>query len=138
MPGQTAFVPVAAVTPNLAGVFGLLLDEGVVISHRMWQREFGASTDVLGQEIRINSVTAHISGIAPDWLEGIYRDRPVDVWVPLPEETLQRLADSSRNLWVVAPLGRDNSPRPAEGVAPPGGPAHEPPVLPYNRFSPRR
>src|SRR2546429_4064926 len=67
----------------------------------MWQREFGASVDVIGEEIRINSVTARISGIAPDWLEGIYRDRPVDVWMPLPEETLQRLDDSSRNLWVV-------------------------------------
>jgi len=138
MAGQTAFVPVAAVTPNLAGVFGLLLDEGVVISHRMWQREFGASTDVLGQEIRINSVTAHISGIAPDWLEGIYRDRPVDVWVPLPEETLQRLADSSRNLWVVARLGRDISPSQAKEVVQPGVRANELRVLPYTGLSPER
>ena len=138
MAGQTAFVPVAAVTPNLAGVFGLPLDEGVVISHRMWQREFGASANVLGQEIRINSVTAHISGIAPDWLEGIYRDRPVDVWVPLPEETLQRLADISRNLWVVARLGRDISPSQAKEVVQPGVRANELRVLPYTGLSPER
>jgi len=49
MAGQTAFAPVAAVTPNLAGAFGLPLDEGVVISHRMWQGEFGASADVRGE-----------------------------------------------------------------------------------------
>src|SRR5256886_8410848 len=138
MDGQTAFVSVAAVTPNLAGVFGLRLDDGVVISHRMWQREFGASVDVIGEEIRINSVTARISGIAPDWLEGIYRDRPVDVWMPLPEETLQRLDDSSRNLWVVARLGRDISPSQAKEVVQPGVRANELRVLPYTGLSPER
>jgi ABC-type lipoprotein release transport system permease subunit len=138
MADQTAFVPVAAVTPHLAGVFGLPLDEGIVISHRMWQREFGASAHVLGREIRINSVTARISGIAPDWLEGIYRDRPVDVWVPLPEETLSRLDDSSRNLWVVARLGRDISPSQAKDVVQPGVRANELRVLPYTGLSPER
>lgn len=138
MDGQKAFVSVAAVTPNLAGVFGLPLDEGVVISHRLWQREFGASVDVLGEEIRINGVTARISGIAPDWLEGIYRDRPVDVWMPLPEEKLQRLDDSSRNLWVVARLDRDISPNQAKVVAQPGGQVSELRVLPYTGLTPER
>jgi putative ABC transport system permease protein len=138
MHGQTAFVSVAAVTPNLAGVFGLPLDDGVVISHRMWQREFGASVDVIGEEFRINSVTARISGIAPDWLEGIYRDRPVDVWMPLPEETLQRLDDSSRNLWVVARLGRDISTSQAKVVFEPGNRVSELRVLPYTGLTPER
>jgi putative ABC transport system permease protein len=134
--GQTAVVPVAAVTPNLAGVFGLPLDKGVVISHRMWQAEFGASSDVLGQQIRINSVTARISGIAPDWLEGIYRDYPVDVWMPLPEETLQRLDDSSRNLWVVARLGRDISPSQAKVLVQPRDRVSDLRVLPYTGLLP--
>jgi ABC-type lipoprotein release transport system permease subunit len=138
MAGQTAFVPVAAVTPNLAGAFGLPLDEGVVISHRMWQGEFGASADVRGEEIRINGVTARISGIAPDWLEGIYRDRPVDVWMLLPEETLQRLDDSSRNLWVVARLSRDISPSQAKVVVQPGERASELRVVPYTGLTPER
>ena len=138
MAGQTAFVPVAGVTPNLAGAFGLPLDEGVVISHRMWQGEFGASADVRGEEIRINGVTARISGIAPDWLEGIYRDRPVDVWMPLPEETLQRLDDSSRNLWVVARLGRDISPSQAKVVVQPGDRASELRVVRYTGLTPER
>ena len=138
MDGQTAFVPVAAVTPDLAGVFGLPLDEGVVISHRMWQREFGASVDVLGEEIRINGVTARISGIAPDWLEGIYRDRPIDVWMPSPEENLQGLGDSSRNLWVVARLDRDISPSQAKLVVQPGDRVSELRVLPYTGLTPER
>lgn len=138
MNGQTVFVSVAAVSPNLAGVFGLPLDEGVVISHRMWQRELGASADVLGEEIRINSVTVRISGIAPDWLEGIYRDRPVDLWMTLPEEKLQQLDDSSGNLWVVARLARDISPSQAKVVARPGDRVNELRVLPYTGSTPER
>jgi hypothetical protein len=47
--GQTAFAPVAAVTPNIARAFGLPLDKGVVISHRLWQGEFEASADARGE-----------------------------------------------------------------------------------------
>jgi putative ABC transport system permease protein len=136
--GQTAVVPIAAVTPNLAGVFDLPLDKGVVISRRMWQAEFGASADVRGEKIRINGVTARISGIAPDWLEGIYRDHPVDVWMSLPEETLQRLDDSSRNLWVVARLGRDISLSQAKVVVQSGDRGSDLRVLPYTGLTPEK
>ena len=119
MAGQTAFVPIAAVTSNLAAVLGLPLDDGVVISHRLWQGEFGATADVRGEKIQINGVTARISGIAPDWLEGVYQDRPVDVWMPLPEEALQRLDDRSLNLWVLARLDRGISPSEAEAAVQP-------------------
>ena len=135
---QTAFVSIAAVSPNLAGVFGLPLDEGVVISHRMWQRELAASVDVLGEEIRINSVTARIRGIAPDWLEGIYRDRPVDVWMSLPEEELQRLDDSNRNLWVVARLDHGISASQAKVGVQQGDRVSELRVLPYTGLTPER
>ena len=47
--GQTAFVPVAAVTPNVAGAFGLSLDKGVVISHRLWQGEFEGRPTLAGR-----------------------------------------------------------------------------------------
>jgi ABC-type lipoprotein release transport system permease subunit len=135
--GQTAFVSVAAVTPNLARVFGLPLNEGVVISHRMWQREFGSS-DVTGEEIQIDAVTARISGIAPDWLEGLYRDRAVDVWMPLSEETLRRLDNSSRNLWVVARLGRGVSPSQMNVVVQPGNGFGELRLLSYTGVMPER
>jgi ABC-type lipoprotein release transport system permease subunit len=138
MAGQTAFVPLAAVTPNLARVFGLRLDEGVVISRRMLERQFGGSSDIRDEEIQINGITARISGIAPDWLEGIYRDRPVDVWMPLPEETLQRLDDSSRNLWVVARLSRGISPSQAKIAVQPVNRASELRVLPYTGLTSER
>jgi putative ABC transport system permease protein len=136
MAGQTAFVPIAAVTSDLAGIFGLSLDEGVVISHRMWEGQFGATAKVRGEEIRINGVTARISGIAPDWLEGIYRDRPVDVWIPLQEEAFERLDDTSRSLWVLARLGRDTSPNQAQAVVQSKHGARELRVLPYTGMTP--
>ncbi|HEY1948565.1 MAG TPA: ABC transporter permease [Bryobacteraceae bacterium] len=54
--GQSAIGSVAAVTSNLAGVLNLSLENGVVISHRIWQSEFGAKADVHGEQIRINGV----------------------------------------------------------------------------------
>jgi hypothetical protein len=78
--GQTAIVSVAAVTTNLAGLRGLPLNKGVVISQRIRQGEFGARPEIRGEEIRIDGVAARVSGVAPDWLEGVYRDRPVGVW----------------------------------------------------------
>lgn len=48
--GQSAIVSVAAVTPDLEGLLNLSLDKGpgkgIVISHRMWQSEFGAKADI--------------------------------------------------------------------------------------------
>ena len=108
--GQRAFGPVAAVTPDLASLFGLSLDHGVVISRRLWEDEFGASPEVRGLQIQINGVAAPISGVAPDWLDGIYRDRPVDVWVPWQEEASSRPEDGTRNIWVLARLSRAASP----------------------------
>lgn len=136
MAGQTALVPIAAVTPNLAGVFALPLDEGVVISHRIWQSDFDAAADVRGKEIQIDGVTARISGVAPEWLEGIYRDRPVVVWMPLQQEVLQQPHDRSRNLWVLARLNRDISPSEAQAALQPKHRASELAVVRYTGMMP--
>lgn len=136
--GQTAFVPTAAVTSDLAEAFDLPLDGGVGISHRMWQGEFGASANAIGKQIQINSVVTRVSGIAPDWLEGIYRDQPIDVWMRLPEETLQRLDESSRSLLVVARLGRGISSSRLKVVVDPKDPASQLRVLPYTGLTPER
>jgi ABC-type lipoprotein release transport system permease subunit len=136
MAGQTAVVPIAVVTPNLAGVFGLPLDKGVVISGRLWQDDFGATADVRGEQIQINGAPARISGVAPDRLEGIYRDRPVDVWMPLEGGALERLDNRSRNLWVLAGLDRGTSPSEAQAALQPRRRASELRVLPYTGMMP--
>lgn len=136
--GQTEFASVAAVTADLAGVFGLPLNKGVVISHRLWQSELGGPADVIGAEIRINGSTTRISGVAPDWLEGIYRDRSVDVWTLLPVGTLQRLDGSGHSLWVVARLGRKVSLSQARTVVERGNYVSELRLIPYTGLTPDR
>jgi hypothetical protein len=134
--GQTEFVPIAAVTPSLAGALGLSLDKGVVISQRMWQSEFGESADIRGQKIQIDGVTARISAVAPDWLEGIYRDRPVAVWMPWQEKASQRPEGDTRNFWVLAQLDRDVSVSQAQAALQRMGRAAELRVLLYTGMLP--
>jgi len=97
--GQSEVISVAAVTPDVARFLNLSLQEGVVISHRVWENQFRSKT-VLGQKIFIGGVNLSVTGIAPDWLEGLYSDRGVDLWVPF-EEALQGVEHSGRNFWVL-------------------------------------
>lgn len=137
MAEQSAIVPVAAVTPHLAGVLNLSLEKGVVISHRLWQSEFGGKADVDGEQIRIDGVNARVSGVAPDWLEGLYRDRAVDLWMPFDENTVKGADRSSRNFWVLARLRRDASTSQAQtAVRGSGGASSEIRVLPYTGMTP--
>lgn len=132
--GQSAVLSVAAVTPDLAGLLGLPLDEGVVISHRVWQREFRAMASVRGEQLRIGGVDSRVAGVAPDWLEGLYLGRAVDVWMLLREEAL---AHSSRKLWVLGRLRRDISIDQADAVIRAGrGGSGEIRVLPYTGMTP--
>jgi ABC-type lipoprotein release transport system permease subunit len=102
--GQSAIKSIAAVTPDLAGRFNLSLDGGVVISRRIWQGEFHGEANVRGESVRIGDVEAHVAGVAPDGLEGIYNDRPIDLWTPLREEPLPGRDTGYRNSWVLAGL----------------------------------
>jgi ABC-type antimicrobial peptide transport system permease subunit len=92
--------------PKLAGVLNLSLGKGAVISHRLWEREFGEATNITGRAIRIHGIDMPITGVAPPQLEGIYRDLPIDVWMPLQAATLQNADENERDLWVFARLHR--------------------------------
>lgn len=100
---HSAILSVAAITPRLAGILDLSLNEGIFISQRIWESEYHTDADVRGQPIRIDGVDLRIRGVAPDWLEGVYRDRPVDVWMPFQEDAVQT-ADPRRNFWVFGQL----------------------------------
>jgi predicted permease len=55
-----------------------------VISHRLWQREFGGDRGVLGTTIRLNSQPVTVVGVAPAGFHGLERGFAVDLWVPIP------------------------------------------------------
>lgn len=104
MADQSAIVSVAGVTSNLAGLLKLPLGNGAVISYRMWRDEFDSRADVQGEQIRINGVDAHVTGVAPKWLEGLYRDRPVDIWMALQNKGELGIDERGRRLWLLARL----------------------------------
>ena len=57
-------------------------EDVAVISHGLWQREFGGSLDVLGKPLRLGLDTYSIVAVAPRGFAGI-DFKAVDVWLPL-------------------------------------------------------
>ena len=72
----------------------------VVISHQYWQERFGAKTDVVGRQIKLNQTPFTIVGVTPPAFIGALQvsERPA-VTVPLAfEPVLRQRADSHRFL----------------------------------------
>lgn len=102
--GHSSVMSVAAVTPAFADLFQLSLGNGVVISHRAWQSEFGGKADVAGELVRIDGVETRVGSVAPDWLEGLYLGSAVDIWMTLREASLQGSDRNSRTFWALGRL----------------------------------
>jgi putative ABC transport system permease protein len=51
--------------------------DGVVISHALWQRRFGGTSDVVGQKVKINGWTGTIIGIMP---AGFTYPNDTEIW----------------------------------------------------------
>ncbi|HTS32149.1 MAG TPA: ABC transporter permease [Bryobacteraceae bacterium] len=135
---HTMVVPVADVTPSLMHVFNLSLDGGAVISRRLRQTEFGGKADISGEQIRIGDVNARVVGVAPDTLDGLYSDRPIDLWRALGEESLQGRDREARNLWVLAGLRRGFSANRIENAVRTGSiGSGEIKILPYTGMTPK-
>ena len=54
-----------------------------LISHGIWQRDFGAATDIVGRSVRINGAAATIVGVMP---AGFRFPVNEDLWIPLYSE----------------------------------------------------
>ncbi len=97
----------AAVTPHLAALLHLSLERGIVVSHHLRQSEFPGKAEIRGEPVLIDGVNVPVGGVAPAWLEGLYRDRAVDLWTPLHENALTAVDRASPNFWVAGRLRRD-------------------------------
>jgi ABC-type antimicrobial peptide transport system permease subunit len=103
----------------------------------MWQDEFGAKANVRGEHMRIDGVEARVSGVAPAWLEGLYRDRAVDLWMPLREKKLHGADRRSRDFWVLARLRRNISTNQAQSALQPRREASSETIVhPYTGMTP--
>jgi len=102
--GRSSVMSVAAITPELADLFQLSPNRGIVVSRRIWQSEFGGSTDSRDRLISIDDASARVAGVAPEWLEGLYVGNDVDLWMPLDERLLQPRERMRQIFWVIGRL----------------------------------
>ena len=134
---RQSVLSIAAVTPELARIFALDLADGVVVSRRVWRSEFDSKASIQGEPIRVDGRDTRVAGIAPEWLDGLYEGRNIDLWVPLDDIALQSIEPASHTLWAIGRLGPGVSVRQAQRALTPaldasGGGA----VLPYTGITP--
>jgi putative ABC transport system permease protein len=53
-----------------------------ILSHDLWRSRYGGDPQILGAVVRINGTDFTVVGIAPENFRGIFRQGPVDVWIP--------------------------------------------------------
>jgi macrolide transport system ATP-binding/permease protein len=94
---------VLGVAPVLGRWFTSDTEPVAVISYAVWQKRFGASTNVLGKRIGSEAQSYRIAGVAPRAFTGTFGPFRTDIWVPM--RTRPRLAsmldDRSRPLVMV-------------------------------------
>lgn len=80
---RSLLMSVAAYTPEVGDVFPFPARRGVTLSHRVRFAQFAANVDPAGTALRLGNADTLVAGHMPYWLEGLYRGRAVDLWVPL-------------------------------------------------------
>jgi putative ABC transport system permease protein len=114
--GRPTTMSVAAISPELAELLQLPLRDGAVVSHRARSNEFGGKATVRGEPIRVAGVDTGVAGVAPEWLEGLYLGRVVDLWMPLQEDALHGPDRTTRTFWTVGRLQPGRSLRQAQAA----------------------
>ena len=86
----------------------------VVLSDRLWRREFGADPDIVGREIELNRALLTVVGVTPPRFEGLHMGEGPDIYVPMFSGPLLGtgfVEDSSRferrgSRWIAQLVGR--------------------------------
>lgn len=103
--GETETITVGSVMPDVAQALDLKFKgAGVVLSDHLYEREFGEGNRAVAGHVSINNEDLEITGVAPKALEGLYGDRPIDLWVPFENGARQDEESNRRDLWVLASL----------------------------------
>ena len=75
------FFKVLGLTPIIGRVFGPG-EDGVVLSHSLWERKFASSTSVLGTVIRLDGFSGTVVGVLPAEANS-FRPRSAELWTSL-------------------------------------------------------
>ncbi len=74
-----------------------------IISHSLWEREYGLDPAIVGQSIRLNGRVYTIQGVLPAEFSGIHMGNRTDFFVPmsaLSHFKSDRLRSDGRNWWI--------------------------------------
>jgi putative ABC transport system permease protein len=92
MGGHSSMMSIAETTPGflqaIAPSSSLPARRGAVVSQRVWRNELGSRAPIVDELIDIDGREQAITGVAPEWLEGLYMGREIDIWVPLDDPSL--------------------------------------------------
>ncbi len=98
--GQSAWIWAQAVTPGLFAFLGvkpqlgrtfLPEEEGssgkapvVILSHKLWRKQFGSDPKILGQAVQLNRHGFTIVGVMPPEFKGTTNGLSLDLWMTVP------------------------------------------------------
>jgi predicted permease len=75
----------------------------VVISHRMWQREFGGDPAVAGKSLTLRGLPYTIAGVAPQSFTGVVPLLSPELWLPI--QYVEEVEPAGINDAVPSPIG---------------------------------
>ncbi|HEV2417081.1 MAG TPA: ABC transporter permease [Terriglobia bacterium] len=70
------------------------LNDAVILSHRLWQTEFGSDSQVLGKTIRLNDHSFTIVGVMPAGFEFPVQAEPAQLWVTMAADAVRTPGNS--------------------------------------------
>ena len=76
----------------------------VVVSHRMWQREFGSDPAIAGRTLTLRGLPYTIAGIAPASFTGVVPLLTPELWLPI--QHVEEVEPAGINDSVPSPVGR--------------------------------
>jgi predicted permease len=76
----------------------------VVLSHRMWQREFGSDPDMAGKTLTLRGLPYTIAGVAPASFTGVVPLLTPELWLPI--QYVEEVEPAGINDNVPSPVGK--------------------------------
>ena len=103
---SASFLPMLGTTPVLGSAFAADADRQdpgtVLLSHAIWQTDFGAGPSIVGKTIRIRDGSRTVAGVLPRTFVWGPLNRQYDFWYPLSAVPADERADNNRNLDTIA------------------------------------
>ena len=112
--GQSTWIWVQPVAPGLFAFLGVKPQLGrpflpeeesserspaVILSHKLWRRQFDSDPKVLGRVIQLNRISFTVVGVMPAQFKGTTNGLSQDLWLTVPMAHLLDLSGSLEDRW---------------------------------------